>query len=361
MARHHPRETAINRAAAERLSQAEALLAMRGGAYPADEFYAAWRNVVLYDEHTWGAHNSISQPDAPFVKSQWAIKQAYALDAEKQSRNLLDQAIGTAAAVENSIDVFNTSSWPRTDLVMVPKELSAAGDIVKDGSGAAAPSQRLSSGELAFVAKNVPAFGAKRYSITAGKAATGKAKADGATITSGEFTIRIDEKTGAIVSLKKAGSDAEMVDGRNPVGINGYLYLPGTNPKDAQANGPVKIVVKESGPLVASLLVESDAPGCNNLSREVRLVDGLDRVDIIDIVDKKPIRQKEGVHIGFALNVPGGVTRMDVPYAVVRPELDQIPGAARTGSRSSAGWTFPTTTSASPGRRSMPRWWRWAA
>lgn len=45
------------------------------------EFAAAWRNVILYDEHTWGAHNSISEPDLAFVKGQWAIKQRFALDA----------------------------------------------------------------------------------------------------------------------------------------------------------------------------------------------------------------------------------------------------------------------------------------
>ena len=86
-------ETAMNRASADRLTQAETLFAMfNPQAYPAQEFYQAWRNVILYDEHTWGAHNSISQPDHPFVKSQWAIKRQFAVDADKQSRKLLAAA-----------------------------------------------------------------------------------------------------------------------------------------------------------------------------------------------------------------------------------------------------------------------------
>ncbi len=58
------RETALNRDSAERLVQAETLFAMlRPAKYPAERFYDAWRNVMLYDEHTWGAHDSITDPD----------------------------------------------------------------------------------------------------------------------------------------------------------------------------------------------------------------------------------------------------------------------------------------------------------
>ena len=35
------------------------------------------------------------------------------------------------------------------------------------------------------------------------------------------------------------------------------------------------------------------------------------------------------MHFGFGFNVPGGTVRMDVPWGVVRPELDQIPGACK--------------------------------
>jgi len=96
-----------------------------------------------------------------------------------------------------------------------------------------------------------------------------------------------------------------------------------------QRNGPARISVKESGPLVASLLVESEAPGCVRLVREYRLHALRNYVEIMDLVDKKAVRAKEGVHFGYAFQVPGGTVRMDVPWAVVRPDEDQIPGACR--------------------------------
>ena len=37
--------------------------------------------------------NSITQPDLPFVKEQWAIKQGFAVQAERASQELLRKAI----------------------------------------------------------------------------------------------------------------------------------------------------------------------------------------------------------------------------------------------------------------------------
>jgi len=145
------RETAINRASAERLAQAEAIYAMshpKGFPYPHERFYAAWRNVLLYDEHTWGAHNSISQPDSEFAKSQWAVKQAFALDGARQSRELMAAATARlakrAAGEVKSVLVLNMSSWARTDLVLLPEQAAAPGTRVTGAGGGAVPSQRLS-------------------------------------------------------------------------------------------------------------------------------------------------------------------------------------------------------------------------
>ena len=46
--------------------------------YPVEDFRAAWKNVLFYDEHTWGAYNSISQPERAGAQQQWEIKESYA-------------------------------------------------------------------------------------------------------------------------------------------------------------------------------------------------------------------------------------------------------------------------------------------
>ncbi|MCU0982190.1 MAG: hypothetical protein MUF25_23800, partial [Pirellulaceae bacterium] len=243
-------ETALNRASAERLVQAETLFALGNPqAYPVGDFYQAWRNVLLYDEHTWGAHNSISQPDHAFVKSQWAIKQAFALEGDKRSRQLRDAALAARGELVvpegkvNAIDVLNTTSrsYPYA-LVVAPKELSTAGDVVTSSltADSAIPAQRLSTGELVFR----PCWGAydgRRFYISKGPAKAPKlegAKAEGSTLTcsrsavSSALAVRVDEKTGAIASLSYDGH--EYVDSTAPTALNDYFYLPGSDLRGLQ-------------------------------------------------------------------------------------------------------------------------------
>ncbi len=321
-------ETALNRHSTDRLSQAETLWALLSPAtFPGAEFAEGWKDAALYSEHTWGAYNSISQPDLDFVRTQWKYKQAYALGADEISRSVLARILpkgGGSEAPGASFDVFNTDSWPRTDLVTLPKETQ--GNVVSEAGGQVVPSQRLSGGELVFLAQDVPALGAKRYQVQAGTAPVGgSAHADGLTLTTSRLTVRLDEATGAIVSLREKGLEAELAGGK----LNEYIYLPGAKLTDVKYCGPAKIGVKEAGPLVASLMVESDAPSCRRLLREVRVIEALDRVELIDLVDKLPIRKPEGLHFGFEFNVPDPVVRVNSPMAVVQPEKDQLPGACK--------------------------------
>jgi alpha-mannosidase len=46
-------------------------------------------------------------------------------------------------------------------------------------------------------------------------------------------------------------------------------------------------------------------------------------------IDKRAVREKEGVHIAFPFHVPDGQLRYDVANAVVRPEVDQLAGACK--------------------------------
>lgn len=335
------RETALNRASSDRLVQAEALWALlnpRG--YPAAAFAEAWRHVLLYSEHTWGAWCSVAEPFRRETREQWAIKQAYAVAADLQSRDLLSRGLAQSAGPiqPKAIDVFNTTSWPRRELVVVPKFLSQGRDRVVDDAGQPVASQRLRSGELVFLANEVPPLAARRYTLASGPPhVAGQVTADGATLDNGVVQLRVEEQTGGIVELRLAGLDANLADTTDGQALNEYLYFNGDDPTTARRNGPVKISVREPGPLIASLLIESAAPGCHRLAREIRLVAGLDTVEILNTLDKERLvaasyhakEGKESVNFGFPFAVPDGQVRLEVPYAVIRPEDDQLPGACK--------------------------------
>ena len=94
------------------------------------------------------------------------------------------------------------------------------------------------------------------------------------------------------------------MDPLSAVAINDFRYVLGTDVQAREKNGPVPPRVVDAGPLVATLRIESDAPGCNRLIREVRVIDGLDRVELVNHVDRKPVREKDAVHFGFGFLRP---------------------------------------------------------
>jgi len=345
-------ETSENRTSSSRLSQAEVMWSITNPEkYPAHTFSDAWRNILLYSEHTWGADVSVTNPLSQKTIEQWDIKRSYADTAGRLSKSLLSDATAgrntdaTPAANTNAIDVFNTNSWTRTNLVRIPADLSAQGGLIKDAKGAVIPSQRLSTGELAFVATDVPPFASKRYYILKGapKKAADDVQAAGNTLDNSVIRVTIDPATGAIAGVRTHTLDHNFIDSAAGAYANDYLFLHGSNLADLQHNGPAKITIKEKGPVLATLVIESTAPGCNKLTREVTLVNGFDHVEMTNILDKQRAELnphpgdyawantggKESVNFGFPFHVTDGQVRIDIPFSVMRPEKDQIPGSCK--------------------------------
>lgn len=338
-------ETAMNRNSADRLSQAETVCAMfKPASYQAETFQQTWNHVLLYSEHTWGADCSISQPDSKKTREQWDVKKSYAEDADSGSKRLLDKALEEAATTRPAgdggvIDVINTLSWPRDGIVAIP---STAGGVVSDDHGAPVASQRMSGGELAFLAKDVPPFGGRRYSVRPGgvlvdRFFASRATAGDGTLDSGVVRLTVDHTTGAISRLEMKGMAGNFADTGGGEALNDYRYFTGSDPAQAQRNGPVTITSDEKGPLIASLRIESVAPGCNKLTRILRVVAGGDHVEITDVVDKarlaaanyKEPSGKESLNFAFPFNVPDGKLLLDIPLGAIRPELDQMPSACK--------------------------------
>ena len=325
------RELAWNRRVAEDVTQTETLYALLGlRRFSPDSAYAIWRNVILFDEHTWGASNSISDPGNPDVKAQWDYKRGY-LDAAMAEEQHFREGIlpPTPAGAVRAIDIINTSSWARTDLAILPKSVRTAGIRAHNGSGAPVPSQRLSSGELALLVTNVPPFGCERIMFEEGPPFPPQipAAAAGTGAGNGSIGVTVNPRTGNISTLETLGRN--YADTAGGGGLNQYLYVPGRDPSHALPDSGIAVSVAERGPLVATLRVVSHPPGGTLLSRTVRVTAGLNRVDIADSLWKGPSREKESVHIAFPFNVPGGETRIDNTFSILRPDSDQIAGACR--------------------------------
>lgn len=336
-------ETAMNRASADRLAQAETLAAMlQPGAYNAAAFQDAWNFVLLYSEHTWGAWCSVSEPERKETREQWEIKQGYAREADRRTRALLAAAAGApagapGAAVPGAIDVFNTLAWTRTALVTVPAAMSAAGSRVLDPRGEPVPSQRLASGDLVFLARNMPPLAGRRYTLAGGAPHAGeRAVAGTATLDSGKVRVRLDKARGGIVELTAGGIAGNFAPPEGDA-LNEYLYLPGDDLAGLARAGRAAIRIGEPGPLLASLIVTSDAPGTSALTREISVTAGLDHVLIVNTVDKSRLKAasyhakegKESVNFAFPFNVPGGRMLLDLPFGVIEPEADQMPSACK--------------------------------
>ena len=324
-------ETARNRHVTDRLTQGEALWCMRSPEiFPERQYYEAWEKVSLWDEHTWGADKSVTDPDDPGAVEQWRFKQRYVLDSDSASLLLLGEALSSSSLgfAPNAFNIYNTNSWTRTDVVFLSKEQSGAGDRVEDDRRTLLPSQRLSTGQLAVIVRDIPPMSSRSIYVKRGSASIrGNVSISSSQLRNEFVTITLDTVTGAITGCTSLDNTTSFVE-PSP-GLNTYLYVRGKNADSAVSLSNVRVTVKERGSVYSSFLVQGEAPGCRSYSSEIRMMTGLNRVDIVTTMDKISVREKEGMHIAFPFAVPGGQLRYDVADAIVRPEKDQLEGACK--------------------------------
>ncbi|NML40352.1 glycoside hydrolase [Chitinophaga sp. G-6-1-13] len=318
------KEEGQNRVNSLRLSQLTNAYAMLApGQFNAQQFFHAWTNILMFHEHTWGAHNSTTQPDVPFVTEQWRIKKQFMLDADSIINVLSGQLFQPFTDEQSrSIAVVNTLSWPRSG----PVKIKVSGKSVKDARGRKYPLQRLSDGTFVFLANDVPAFGTAVYTVSDEPVnTTTSLKQTGNTLSNGNIAVTWDN-SGSITQLsaKDGHNYAGTFRGQ---GLNSYWYVPGQNPADAVTNQPVQAQVIENGPVVTTIVLRAQAPGANALEKKLTLYANSNLVLIENTVDKKPVRQKEALHFGFPFEVPSGQVTLDAGYGTMRYLNDQLPGS----------------------------------
>ncbi|HMF73968.1 MAG TPA: glycoside hydrolase family 38 C-terminal domain-containing protein, partial [Flavitalea sp.] len=339
------RRVGMSRRAKENLVQAETLWALLnpGEPAPVKAFNNAWENVLLGAEHTWGYQD----PKAPLAKTVEAKKASYFENAEIESRQLINSAVKTfydhQATDDHKADdhkatgfaVVNTLSWSRSGVITLSPAQSRQGDKVIDENKKEVLSQRLSTGELCFLAKDVPALGSKLYKVIAGSSAISKKYiADSLRAVNDLLSLALDGNTGDIKQLVQLKTGHDFVDSSSQFKMNAYQYVTGVyngvdSPRTVSTTKNVSVSVKEDGPVFSSFLIRSAADGCRYLTREVRVYNHMPYVELINTIDKTGTRNKEAIHFSFPFNIPSGKTHLDIPWGIIVPEHDQLPGANR--------------------------------
>jgi len=200
--KNNNRKSEVLMANAEKMSS---LAMLYDQPYRQADLGSAWEKVLLCQFHDTLPGSSINPVyrDAAELYQQ-ARRQAGG--TLSQSLDALGKKIDTASgAPGRPLVVFNTLSWDRDGIVNVDLPRDWTGDTrVVDDKGQGVPSQVLTEERsLAFRAPNVPAGGYKVFKLQNQKSsgAPTSLKATGSSLENAYFLVRIDPKSGDIVSL----------------------------------------------------------------------------------------------------------------------------------------------------------------
>lgn len=120
-------ETRVNRQSARRLLAADMLrTAVPATTQATRRALDAWRNLVLFDEHTWGADRTVQSAQTDLADEQWTINASYAWQARALTGHLLRDAFDQLAANPGlaigprSLLCFNPAPIPRDCFLRIP-------------------------------------------------------------------------------------------------------------------------------------------------------------------------------------------------------------------------------------------------
>lgn len=312
-------ETGRNNEAQDKLAAAEtfatfAHLSVPGTAYPHDRLTLGWKNLLTWDEHTWGKYDRA-------VDEQWRWKRNTALIADGTAEEVLEKSLKALASrlpvTTWSIAVFNALSWERDDLVKVPlAELPKFFDIV-DGAGAPVKYQKLEDGQALFLAEKVPGLGSRTYKVVSRDnepVFTGSIRSTANTLENAFFRITFDSAGSVSSLLDKRSGNREWVDPTAPARLN-----------QLQANADAFVTSAtlhaKVGPLAGEMVADGfgGVQGIESMQRRIILYDNVPRIDIANTVLKAAGGDKWDFHFAFPFNVEDYTLRHEMPTGSFMP------------------------------------------
>jgi hypothetical protein len=369
---------AKNRAAQSGIRTAQTLNALAGASTTDGDdieadVAAAYEEMALFDEHTWGAADPWGK-DLELTGSgehQWMRKAGFALSAEERVGLLLQGgterlgslAVPAAGGVSGeSLAVFNPNSWPRTDLVrlFIPRHAWPVNgaELVEVDSGApvaftvepqAHERHRPMGVWLTFLARDIPPIGYVRYRL--GPGTSPNSTDSPAQVTShfenDNFKIGLDLERGVIASIFDRSANREIVDGTAPFGFNACIhdrYTSGTGFNHlsskmgraqmwllgARGTGQYGLITSRiSNDVFDRVTYRQSVQGADWLETTLTLPRGVPRLHIENRLHKPTTMEKESVFFAFPFAGADPAITVEVTGGTVGPDSPHVPGSAR--------------------------------
>jgi len=313
---------------------------------------AIQEELLFYEEHTFGAAESISDPMAENAQVQWGEKSAYVWTAVKNSNLLRERAFGLVQDFLSRTDVpalavFNTLNWQRSGLVRVfiDHEIlpSDRRFRILDGENvvlAQAMQRRAEGTYWALWVRNVPPLGFKilRLETTDEPRAKETLGSDSSTLDNTFYRLTIDSEKGAISSLVDKKTGRELVDQKAAWGLGQCIYetMPANRAMKPEVFARttlhnVKVKPGANGPIWQSLELGGQLDGCapdKGLRAEIRLYNTEKRVELYFAMRKLPVPTPESVYVALPFHAPSSRMLYEGQGGMVTPGDGQIPGSS---------------------------------
>lgn len=366
--------TAIHRASQQRITTAETL-----GVIPRlldpdlrpDEglLHSAWKNIVLFDEHTWTYAGATTQPESDRTETQTWLRESRALEARRQITESTErswaQLAPFLARAATSLAVFNSLSWQRSGLVYFDlpdatelfdpdSQKIVPLDVISIGKGTQLPGFGGGYSKARFLAENVPPLGYKVYELRPTKSSAQPpiaAVAPGHEVENQFYRITLDPLSGSVRGIYDKELGREIVDEASPYRFGEYLYVTGAD--DMPHNslyrykaGPLpdlQVHPSSAGriesirelPSGTQIVMTSSAFNTPTIRTEILLFRNEKKIQFTYSLSKKKVLAKEGVYFAFPFRAQHPAFGYSLQTGWVDPARDLLPGANKA-------WFTPT-------------------
>jgi len=317
-------------------------------------------NAIFFDEHTFGAAESVRLPFSENTARQWLQKGAYAWEALKKVTLLNEEALARFQPFLKKADfpviyIINSMGWSRSGTVelFIDNEVIPAENKVKItdiSTGKEVPAQLLTKRRegayWVLGVSDIPAMGYKALKVEVmGQAASEEAGTNVEVLENRFYRITIDKTTGSVKSLFDKDLDQELVDRENTYNL-GQLVRETTDKRNAS---PVKtgfnlfhttvsnVIVKAgtNGEVWESVRIASDLSGCKQgaegspegVETEIRLYKNIKKIEFKFMARKEIITDPEALYVVFPVSLSGSRILFETTGGVLT-QGQQLPGSS---------------------------------